>query len=197
MTTTAALICLFWLSVFGGNLFVGLLHRRSRRRAEEVRRRERIRAGFADARTGIVWAALRGELDPDSATFHQMYYATTASMRRDDQYGNLWQEVLMSLQRASRGRSGVKAEAPSWSPAVRNSVLQFVSTVDLLLIEHSPRLRWIHRFNRLTSRAPHPPLVTWLRRFFEAMRVEEERQRRLAPARQVESLLKDAAGCLA
>jgi hypothetical protein len=194
---TTALICLLFALIIGGNVVIGALHRTARRRAEEIRRREIIRAGFAEARTQIIWATLQGELDPASATFRHLYFITTAAMRRDDQYDDLWQEVLLDLQRSSEDKSGIKQEAPAWSPQVRGAVLQFVKALDVLLIEHSSVLRWLHRLLRWTSKAPHLPFSTWLSRFFTQVRQEEERQRKLAAAREVESLLKGVAGCAA
>lgn len=125
------------------------------RRLRDQARADRVRSSFARARTSLIDVALTGDLDSRSETFRMMYFLTTAAMRHQDQYNQMWRGTVKAVSAARRRTSVLQDESRHWSPAAAQAVLKVGTALECLIVEHSTAHRFI-RWLVMRDNPGHP-----------------------------------------
>ena len=115
------------------------------RRAQRMRHKrcaEQIRSQAGEARTQLVWLALRGKVSAESSSFRSLYFLQTLLLRRDDQYGELWHAFYAGVTQIPSQETDFASESSAWPKEMHVIARLTAEAIRLLLIEYSVGLRW-------------------------------------------------------
>jgi|GEM_PF-3152636 len=125
-------------------LLLGLWAWRKARRYQHVLKVERTRGQFAIIRNRLAALTIGDRLDPRSVTFNRLYLVNTVFMRSPDRYPALSQVVHQAIMDSKNQRASpaLWRESKSWSPEVRQLVIQTADAMQQVLMDYS----WIFLF---------------------------------------------------
>ncbi|MBM5816734.1 MAG: hypothetical protein FJ083_09150 [Cyanobacteria bacterium K_Offshore_surface_m2_239] len=141
---TSALVFTIWSASFTIIFGIGaMIARGQATHARSLVRVDRIRRSFADARIKLFGLVTSGKLDPESATFRNLYFLHTSVMRRQDMYDDMWKVFVRAILRIreTTGDRQIELESSEWSYEVREVVIETAQAVQLMILEHFHPLR--------------------------------------------------------
>jgi hypothetical protein len=202
MTPTSVVVAglLFWIA---SELVAILFIRSSRRKLRHFVRVENARSRFASARQNLFSLVLRGELSPESETFHRLHKLQTFILRRPDQYAGIRDVLASEFLRSPPDNepSEITAEASAWSEDTKQVVRETARALALIIFDYSPLRLWIWQWQEQFRHSPaHRHLrgkaSKAVRRFLELLASRREPDASFVPTvRQAQDNMMELASC--